>query len=209
MLDDHDVLPNLLARRAIEGPDRVFVHNIGGDDLSYGRLEAITRGWMRLLAEQGVVAGDRVAMMLPNTEVLPVWMAIARLGAIEVPVNNAYRGSFLEHMLVSSGARCAVIAPEYGERFAALDGSLGDCHTIVISGADPIAVSGADVVSAPADLAERPCAGGGRAPLHRARSGGDPLHVGHDRGVERSGRLLAADVPDCGGVPTVARPRLR
>jgi crotonobetaine/carnitine-CoA ligase len=160
MPPDHDVLPNLLAQRAIDGPDRIFVHNVGGEDLSYGRLEALTSGWMRLLAEQGVAAGDRVVMMLPNTEVLPVWMAIARLGAIEVPVNNAYRGSFLEHMLVSSGARCAVIAPEYGERFAALGGALGDCHTVVISGGDAIAVQGADVQSAPGDLAERPYAGG-------------------------------------------------
>jgi carnitine-CoA ligase len=159
MLHDHEVLPNLLAQRAIDGPDRIFVHNVGGEDLSYRRLEAITRGWMRLLADQGVAAGDRVVMMLPNTEVLPVWMAIARLGAIEVPVNNAYRGSFLKHMLVSSGARCAVIAPEYGERFAALGGSLGDCHAIVIHGSMAITIPGADVLSAPTDLAEHPYTG--------------------------------------------------
>ena len=43
--------------------------------------------------------------MLPNgNDYLAAWHACIWLGAIEVPVNVEYRGSFLEHILQDSGA---------------------------------------------------------------------------------------------------------
>ena len=97
-----------------------------------------------------MTAGDRVVVMLPNTKLLPIWMAIARLGAIEVPVNTAYRGKFLEHVLVSSGARCAVVAPEFADRFAALGDGLGECRTIVLT--EPVDVELTHARAVTADL---------------------------------------------------------
>ena len=148
MLSRGQVLPNLLADRAASTPGRVFVRNVDGDELTYGRLEALTQAWIRLLREEGVSAGDRVVVMLPNIQLLPIWMGIARLGAIEVPVNTAYRGTFLEHVLISSGARCAVVAPEFAERFAALGNALGGCRTIVLTDAVDVEISHARTVFA-------------------------------------------------------------
>ena len=43
--------------------------------------------------------------MLPTgNDYLAAWHAVVWLGAIEVPVNVEYRGSFLEHILRDSGA---------------------------------------------------------------------------------------------------------
>ena len=150
MLRREEVLPNLLAERAARRPDRVFVRNVGGEDLTYAQLEAEIQAWLALLGDQGVTPGDRVVVMLPNTRLLPIWMAIARLGAIEVPVNTAYRGKFLEHVLVSSGARCAVVAPEFADRFAALGDALGECRTIVLT--DPVEVEITHARALTADL---------------------------------------------------------
>ncbi len=77
MLSERYVLPNVQARRATEASDRVFVRCVGGEDITSGSLETLTQGWMGVLGSQGVLAGDRVVMILPNTQVLPVWMAIA------------------------------------------------------------------------------------------------------------------------------------
>jgi crotonobetaine/carnitine-CoA ligase len=153
VLSEAEVLPNLLARRAVQAPERVFMRYVSGENVTYGRLEALTRAWMRLLHAEGVAAGDRVVVMQPNTKELPVWMGIARLGAIEVPVNTAYRGKFLEHVLVSSGARCAVVAPEYWGRFVALGDALGECRTIVVSGGEAAGVTGVRTVIADPEAA--------------------------------------------------------
>ena len=108
-----------------------------------------TRAWIRLLGAEGeAVAGDRVVVMLPNTKLLPIWMAIARLGGIEVPVNTAFRGKFLEHVLLSSGARCAVVAPEFADRFAALGDALGECRTIVLTEPVNVEITHARAVTA-------------------------------------------------------------
>jgi crotonobetaine/carnitine-CoA ligase len=150
MLTREEVLPNLLADRAALSPGRVFVRNVGGEDLTYAQLEAEIQAWLALLGDEGVTPGDRVVVMLPNTRLLPIWLAIARLGAIEVPVNTAYRGKFLEHVLVSSGARCAVVAPEFADRFAALGDALGECRTIVLT--DPVEVEITHARAVTADL---------------------------------------------------------
>jgi carnitine-CoA ligase len=153
MLKRGEVLPNLLADRAVSSPHRTFIRNIGGEELTYARLDAETRAWIGLLRAEGVSAGDRVVVMLPNTQLLPTWMGIARLGGIEVPVNTAYRGKFLEHVLVSSGARCAVVAPEFADRFAALDGALGECRTIILTEPVDIEIPQARAVVADLDRA--------------------------------------------------------
>jgi crotonobetaine/carnitine-CoA ligase len=150
MLAREEVLPSLLADRAARTPDRVFVRNVGGDELTYAQLEAEIQSWLALLGGEGVTAGDRVVVMLPNTKLLPIWMAIARLGAIEVPVNTAYRGKFLEHVLLSSGARYAVVAPEFADRFAALGDALGECRTIVLT--EPVDVDLMHARAVTADL---------------------------------------------------------
>ncbi len=168
MIAAADVLPTLLAARAASDPERVFVRHVGGEDITYAALETDVLGWMGVLAGHGVGVGDRVVVMLDNTEILPVWMAIARLGAIEVPVNTAYRGSFLEHVLVNSGAHCAVTSTAYADRFAGLEGALGECRTILLlaaaaaagdSSTPPPAVPGAQVSVPAREPAAEPAVG--------------------------------------------------
>ncbi|MCB1742436.1 MAG: AMP-binding protein, partial [Gammaproteobacteria bacterium] len=54
----------------------------------------------------GVRPGERVALMAGNSvDFVVCFCAIVRLGAIVVPINLAYKGGFLEHILNSAGAR--------------------------------------------------------------------------------------------------------
>ena len=38
-MDESQVLPNLLADRALETPDRVFLQHVDGPELTYGQLD--------------------------------------------------------------------------------------------------------------------------------------------------------------------------
>ena len=60
----------------------------GEDKLTWSELDAFAAGFARDLATQGVVAGDRVAMLLPNgVEFVVAFLAILKLGATPAPLN--------------------------------------------------------------------------------------------------------------------------
>jgi len=63
-----------------------------------------------LQRELGVAKGDRVAVMMPNLAAFPIaFLAIARLGAIQVNVNPLYTPRELSHQLKDAGAKVVVI----------------------------------------------------------------------------------------------------
>ena len=92
-------------RPAVRDPDRA---------LSYGGLfeEALTiAGGFDSL---GVGAGDAVLLMLDNhLDAVIAWWALALTARVEVPVNTAYRGSILVHVINNSGARVIVLEAAY------------------------------------------------------------------------------------------------
>jgi carnitine-CoA ligase len=62
----------------------------------------------------GVLPGDHVVVMLPNSvEFLHAWFGISRLGAVFVPINTAYKGPLLEHVINNAAARVMLIERAY------------------------------------------------------------------------------------------------
>lgn len=73
-------------------------------------VDQVAKGLMGL----GIEAGDRVAMWSPNfAEWIYIQFATAKIGAIQVNVNPAYRTSELEYALTQSGARILVTCTSY------------------------------------------------------------------------------------------------
>ena len=71
------------------------------------------------LLANGAEPGDRVLIMLPNCSAfIFTWLGSSLAGLVEVPINTAYRGSFLAHQVRTTSPTFAVIDPEYAERFA-------------------------------------------------------------------------------------------
>ncbi|MGY0500702.1 AMP-binding protein [Nocardia sp. FBN12] len=73
-------------------------------------VDAVATG----LAAHGIEAGDRVGIWAPNcAEWFLVQYATAKIGAILVNINPAYRTSELEYVLVQAGVRTLIAAPEF------------------------------------------------------------------------------------------------
>lgn len=112
-------LPDILRARAESHGDRVYL-DVPHEDRRFTfaeTLAAAERVGSGLLA-RGHEPGDRVLIMLPNcAEYVLAWMGAALAGMAEVPVNTAYRGSFLEHQVRTVAPTVAVIAPEFAEQF--------------------------------------------------------------------------------------------
>ncbi len=105
----------LLDSVAAEVPDRAALHFITtGERLTYaGLLQAVNRTAHGLRAA-GVTHGTRVGVMLPNVPAMPItWLALARIGAVMVPVNARYTGRELDYTLDDSGASVLVIHADY------------------------------------------------------------------------------------------------
>ena len=70
--------------------------------------------------------------MVPNRlDAIAVWLAVARLGAIEVPVNTGYRGRFLVHLVHNSAASVAVVDQAYLDRFAEVEAEIPVLSSVI------------------------------------------------------------------------------
>jgi len=81
---------------------------------TYDALNAAVDLVARGLLRRGIEVGDRVGMWSPNcAEWVLLQFATAKVGAILVSLNPAYRTSEVEYALVQSGCRLLVAAPSF------------------------------------------------------------------------------------------------
>jgi fatty-acyl-CoA synthase len=125
--------------------------------LSYADVEAESRRLADGLASLGVQPGDRVAMVMANyPEWVVVKFAIARTGAVAVPLNYLYRSDELRFVLADSGCRVVVTMTGFADLDyqAMLDG-MPDGLTVVLLDTDGRARPGALTVEDLALLGEQ------------------------------------------------------
>ena len=107
-------LVTAMRRAAARWPDRIaLVFDETGESLTFCELTARVERMAAAFAGIGIGPGDHVGIMLPNRVEWPlVWLGLARLGAVMVPINTGYRivdaGFVLEH----AGVRAVVAMRE-------------------------------------------------------------------------------------------------
>ena len=132
-----DTLGQLLARQADERGDKTFVTD-GVLALTYRELHERSLRLAAGLRARGVVPGDRVAVQLPNwSEFAVVAVAIARLGAVMVPIMPIYRRDEVGYVLDDAGVSVAVTASvfkdfDYLGMYRALQSERPALHTVVV-----------------------------------------------------------------------------
>src|SRR5436853_3255406 len=119
---DRCVLRPLLDRHAAATPDKVFARFADGTEWTYRQTRAIARRTAIGLAALGVKQGDHVLSWLPNgPDAIGVWFGLNYLGAVYVPINLAYRGGLLAHVVANSDARLIVAHADLVGRLAEID----------------------------------------------------------------------------------------
>jgi crotonobetaine/carnitine-CoA ligase len=103
------VAGELLRERARELGDKLFLR-CAEETLTFAdtddRSDRVAAG----LAELGVTRGDRVAVISSNRiEMLEVFFACAKLGAIQVPLNVFLKGDFLQYQLGDCEAETLIV----------------------------------------------------------------------------------------------------
>lgn len=106
-------LSRIIERWAEHFPAKVAVH-FHGTDLGYGALWAKIESATRTLADEGVRRGDRVAFLgLNNPEMLVLLFALARLGAMLVPLNWRLTAAEHRQMVADCTPKLLYVEPEY------------------------------------------------------------------------------------------------
>ncbi|HVE79042.1 MAG TPA: AMP-binding protein, partial [Gemmatimonadaceae bacterium] len=136
-------LGEVFATRAREHPERTLLV-ASGRSMTYGQVEARADALAAAFAELGVEPGDRVAVNLANC---PEWvitlLAVARLGAVVVPVNPRLNYHELKYQLRHAEVSLAVTAERHGDTdylqlFEDLIAELPDLQYIVTVGAEEL-----------------------------------------------------------------------
>ena len=113
----------------------VITHHANAPALqhSFAQIQAAADALSHLLAAQGLQAGDRVAVVLPQRfETVVAYMAIWQMGAVVMPLSQLFGPEALQYRLQDSGAVLAIVdqvsasvVAELKSSCPALRGSIG------------------------------------------------------------------------------------
>lgn len=111
-------LPRILEHQARTNGDRPFLQWTHHEKpLSFSEVNERVNRFAHGLRGIGLKKGDRIVLFMPNSlELVLLWFAANKLGAIEAPINTSYRGSFLEHQVNTCQADMIVVAEEMLDR---------------------------------------------------------------------------------------------
>jgi len=93
-----------------------------GERATYSEMDRLSNRYAHALRAFGVRKRDRIGVMLPNRIAFPiVWFAIAKLGAVMVPINMRYTPREINYVLGDTQARFAIIDESVTAVFSAME----------------------------------------------------------------------------------------
>jgi len=112
-----------LAQRLASDPDGPYLDFASSDAepvrYTARQMDVESTRLANTLSSLGLGHGDRFATLLDNrAEQVVSFFAALKLGAIQVPINTAYKGEFLRHQLADSGAKIFAVQGDFVSRAA-------------------------------------------------------------------------------------------
>jgi crotonobetaine/carnitine-CoA ligase len=81
----------------------------------------------------GIKKGDKVCLIMSNSiEFLYAWFALAKIGAVKVPINIALKGQLLEYIINHSDASTVMVDRDLVDRVVFVQEEIKKIRTIII-----------------------------------------------------------------------------
>src|ERR1700729_3055466 len=119
---------NLFSRLfdGLDDPNRLAIETIDGQRISYGDLITHAGQMANLLVSSGVKPGDRVAAQTEKSvSGLVLYLAVARAGAVYLPLNTAYTLNELEYFITDAEPSMVVCDPAKAAGIGAIAAKVG------------------------------------------------------------------------------------
>jgi long-chain acyl-CoA synthetase len=104
-------LKSMIDRTCNLHSDRPALSQVDGEPITYGELRGQIDGLIQLMAEEGIVRGDKVAILSQN---MPNWgvayLAITSMGAIAVPILTDFHVNEILNILKHSEAKLVFVS---------------------------------------------------------------------------------------------------
>lgn len=127
-------LPALLEKSLARVPDKIAVQD-RTRSLTYRQLRDEALSLAGGFTGLGVGRQETVLLMLDNhVDYVSLWLALGLTGRIEVPVNTAYIGTILAHVINNSGASVMVIENHYLAAVREIANQLSTLATVIVRG---------------------------------------------------------------------------
>ncbi|MDH6291257.1 AMP-binding protein [Rhodococcus opacus] len=131
-----DTVLGALERAVAQGPDDVFL-DFSGELLTYRDIDRMSTRLAHSFAELGITQGQTVVSVLDNNaDLIVIWLAVNKLGAVWVPINTAYKGEFLRHQIADAGATLAICEVQYLPALTDIAGGVPELKRILVRGGD-------------------------------------------------------------------------
>ncbi len=123
-----------LVRARMNSPDKVFIRNDDGRDLTFADLWTLSSRLAGALVETGARPGDRIAVQMDKCpEVVALFLACARAGLIFLPLNTAYTASEIGYFLDDATPAILVVTPDRADAMRQLGIVHGVATTLTLA----------------------------------------------------------------------------
>jgi crotonobetaine/carnitine-CoA ligase len=128
------VAAHILRRQAARIGGRVFV-SCNGEHITYAQADQRAERMASALAGLGIKKGERVAILLKNrVEYLDLWFGLSRIGAIQLPLNTAYKAPQLAHTLKRSPPAALVVEDDLLPEMEGLIDKVAALRLVIVIG---------------------------------------------------------------------------
>ncbi len=136
MLDprDRQTASDVLDERAGRLGDKTWIVT-SDQHLSFREMQERSIALAHGFLAHGIRPSETVLLLLPDgIDIVTAWLALARIGALEVPVNTQLRGNTLRHVLTNSLAKTIVVDRRYLPQLLSVLGEVPNLDRIVLTG---------------------------------------------------------------------------
>ena len=133
-VDEERTIGDLVQRKAKKNKDRTCL--LWKDQkITYEELDLHSNRMANGLKKFGVQKGDKVCIFMDNSpEYMYLWIALAKIGAIEVPINTSNKGELLSHVINNSDAKSIIVDSKYQVRLQEIFARMPNIDLVFVKG---------------------------------------------------------------------------
>ncbi|MDX1737215.1 MAG: AMP-binding protein, partial [Alphaproteobacteria bacterium] len=124
-------MANSMVMSGAENKPSTILHK----SLTYRQFNQLVNRMAHGLMSRGIQANDYVGIMMENSlEFLVFSYALKKIGAIEVSINNTFRGVSLSRMINLTGLKVLLISDSYLAALSEIKGDLQNLESLIVEG---------------------------------------------------------------------------